>query len=127
MENIKEVISKANYLKSRNQQDEALEVLEEAFNRFRSSHYETWEIAKLLAEMYLTNSELFDQSGLVAPAFEQLQKALKITNPSPLQRWKERIDWQLLRISIYTTLAEHYRRELVIYQTKQKCDRAQSK
>ena len=76
-----------------------------------------WEIAKLIAEHSIANAKNLESSKQYSACFTELNRAWKVLHPiNP--RWKEKLEWQVLRISVFSHLADYYRRYFINRETK---------
>lgn len=106
---IKQVINHAHYLKQHSTTASYLLFLEESFIKLKHLKEDPWEIAKLIAEHSLENAKLYIKNKLLPSFYTELDRAWKVLHPLTPQ-WELKIDWQLLRLNVFTYLADYYRR-----------------
>lgn len=105
----KQILSRAFYLKEHSTLKEYIEFLEDSFSRLKNTKEDIWEVAKLIAEQSIDNAKNYEKNNLIQPCFFELNRAWKVLHPiNP--RWKSKIEWQLLRLTVFFHLAEYYRR-----------------
>lgn len=106
---IKQALNHAHYLKQHSTTTSYLSFLEDSFTQLKHSKEDPWEIAKLIAEHSLENAKLYIKNKLIPAFYTELDRAWKVLHPLNPQ-WESKIDWQLLRLNVFTYLADYYRR-----------------
>ena len=106
---VKQVLNHAFYLKEHSTISEYVQYLESSYTKLKASKEDIWEIAKLIADHSITNAKSFEHNKLYPACFAELNRAWKILQPIT-PKWKDKIEWQVLRITVFSLLAEYHRR-----------------
>lgn len=109
MLHVQQALNHAFYLKDHGTAFEYLNFLEDSFNKLKNTKQDIWEIAKLIADYSITNAKSFEHNKLYPACFAELNRAWKILHPIT-PKWKEKIEWQVLRMTVFSLLAEYHRR-----------------
>jgi hypothetical protein len=110
---VKQVLAQAEYLKNRSTTSEYLSYLEDSYSKLKYSKEDPWDVARLIAEHSLENAKIFMKNKLLPSFFTEVNRAWKVLHPLN-SKWEMKIDWQLLRLQVFTYLADYYRRYSII-------------
>ena len=110
---LKQVLAQAQYLREHSTTSEYLSYLEDSYSKLKYSKEDPWDLAKLIAEHSIENAKLFMKNKMLPAFFAEVNRAWKVLHPIN-SRWESKIDWQILRLQIFTYLADYYIRYLII-------------
>jgi hypothetical protein len=117
MSQVKQILNHAYFLKDHGSIDDYINFLEESYKNLKSSKEDIWEIVKLIAEHSILSAKNYEKNKMQPGCFAELNRALKVLYPiNP--RWKEKIEWQVLRLNVFSNLAEYYRRYYINRESK---------
>lgn len=106
---VKQVLNHAFYLKEHSTILEYVQFLESSYTKLKTSKEDIWEIAKLIAEHSIANAKTYEKNKLLPAYFTELNRAWKVLHPiNP--KWKDKVEWQVLRFTVFSHLADYYRR-----------------
>lgn len=106
---VKQALNHAFYLKEHSTIEDYLKFLDDSYTNLKTSKEDIWEIVKLIVEISISNARTYEKNKLLPLCYTELNRAWKVLHPiNP--RWKEKVEWQLLRFTVFSHLAEYYRK-----------------